>query len=193
VHAVARPINFDPENALQRAMDLFWTRGYAAVSVDDLVHGSGLNRHSLYGRYQNKYGLLLATLERYRDDCIARLQATLAKPGTPRERLERVLRLRMPDCPDPFWRCMQTRGCFGFRMAAELRDRHPEVVALAQEVPLTLQDALTDVIREGQSQAQFRTDRSAEALASIAIDGFVAALVVPPDEQRLHAILSALN
>jgi TetR/AcrR family transcriptional repressor of nem operon len=190
---VARPISFDPESALQRAMDLFWTRGYRAVSVDDLVQGSGLNRHSLYGRFRNKYGLLLATLERYRDECIERLQATLACPGTPHERLERVLRLRLPDCPDPFWRCMQTRGCFGFRMAAELRDRHPEVVALAQAVPLRLQAALTDLVREGQASGHFRKDRPAEVLASIATDGFVAPLIMPADEQRLGAVLSALN
>jgi TetR/AcrR family transcriptional repressor of nem operon len=190
---MARPISFDPESALQRAMDLFWARGYRAVSVDDLVHGSGLNRHSLYSRFQNKYGLLTATLERYRDDCIERLLATLAIPGTPRERLERVLRLRLPDCPDPFWRSMHSRGCFGFRMALELSDEHPELLALAQAVPLRLQDALTDVIREGQRLGQFRSDRPAEALASIATDGFVAPLVVPADARRLDAILSALN
>ncbi|MHC5209987.1 MAG: TetR/AcrR family transcriptional regulator [Planctomycetota bacterium] len=190
---MARPISFDPENALRRAMDLFWTRGYRAVSVDDLVHGSGLNRHSLYGRFRNKYGLLLATLERYRDDCVQGLEATLAQPGTPREKLERLFSLRAPDCADPFWRSMLTRGCFGFRMAAELRDRHPEVLALAQEIPLSLQDTLIDLIREGQAAGEFRSDRPPEVLASIVTDSFVAPLIVPANEQRVGAVLSALN
>jgi hypothetical protein len=105
----------------------------------------------------------------------------------------RVLRLRLPDCPDPFWRCMQTRGCFGFRMAAELRDQHPEVLELAQAVPLALQASLVGIIRAGQAQGMFRTDCSPEALASVATDGFVAPLIVPADERRLGALLEALN
>ncbi|HYN64371.1 MAG TPA: helix-turn-helix domain-containing protein, partial [Candidatus Limnocylindrales bacterium] len=80
---MARPISYDPDQALDRAMDLFWSRGYREVSVDDLVQSTGLNRHSLYGHYGSKYGLAREALRRYCDESLQRLHEVLSGSGTP--------------------------------------------------------------------------------------------------------------
>ncbi len=42
---------FDRNQVLDRAMAAFWTRGYEATSIDDLVEATGINRGSLYGTF----------------------------------------------------------------------------------------------------------------------------------------------
>jgi AcrR family transcriptional regulator len=60
-----RPRSYDPETALARATNAFWSAGYAATSLDDLCEATGLNRPSLYGGFGDKRALYLETLERY--------------------------------------------------------------------------------------------------------------------------------
>ena len=61
-----RTKEFDPEVALERAMELFWRRGYATTSVADLVAHLGVARASLYSTFGTKHDLYVAALERYK-------------------------------------------------------------------------------------------------------------------------------
>ena len=62
-----RPRQYDPERALAKAADVFWKRGYAATSLDDLVAATGMNRPSLYAAFGDKRDIYLKTLARYRE------------------------------------------------------------------------------------------------------------------------------
>ena len=72
-----RPKAFDPDAALQKAMQVFWERGYEATSVDDLVQCMGINRFSLYSTFGGKHQLFVAALERYHDTIVADLVGEL--------------------------------------------------------------------------------------------------------------------
>lgn len=60
-----RSKDFEPAQALDRAMDLFWRRGYAETALDDLVRHTGASRYGLYATFGDKRDLFLAVLERY--------------------------------------------------------------------------------------------------------------------------------
>ena len=60
-----RPRKFDPNVALDRAVEVFWAKGYAAASLDDLTLATGINRPSLYAAFGDKERLFLRALERY--------------------------------------------------------------------------------------------------------------------------------
>lgn len=62
---MARHKDFDPDLALDKAMRLFWRRGYHATSIQDLVEATGVNRASLYATFGGKEDLFLAAVERY--------------------------------------------------------------------------------------------------------------------------------
>lgn len=62
---MARQKTFEPDEALDKAMRLFWRRGYHATSIQDLVEATGLNRASLYDTFGGKEDLFLAAVERY--------------------------------------------------------------------------------------------------------------------------------
>ena len=60
-----RAKEFDPDTVLEKAMDLFWTKGYEATSIKMLVSHMGINRFSLYSTFGDKHQLFLGAMERY--------------------------------------------------------------------------------------------------------------------------------
>jgi AcrR family transcriptional regulator len=60
-----RPREFDPDTALQRALDVFWRRGYEGASLQELTRAMGVNRPSLYAAFGNKEDLFRKALDRY--------------------------------------------------------------------------------------------------------------------------------
>jgi TetR/AcrR family transcriptional regulator, copper-responsive repressor len=73
-----RPRSFDTEATLAQATLAFWQRGYAATSLDDLSHATGLNRPSLYGAFGDKHALYLQALRLYTEQSDAAIAAALA-------------------------------------------------------------------------------------------------------------------
>ena len=61
-----RPRAFEAETALAQAMDVFWSDGFAATSLDDISAATGLNRPSLYGAFGDKRALYLQAYGQYR-------------------------------------------------------------------------------------------------------------------------------
>jgi AcrR family transcriptional regulator len=85
-----RPRSFDTGNALDRAVDVFWRKGYEGASLSDLTRAMGINRPSLYAAFGDKEQLFRKVLDRYDEGpasyCSAALQET-----TSREVVERLL------------------------------------------------------------------------------------------------------
>jgi TetR/AcrR family transcriptional repressor of nem operon len=69
------------QKRLDRAMDLFWERGYYDVSVDELVNRTGLHRAAVYGEFGSRQRLFEATLRRYRETIVANFFAELEPPN----------------------------------------------------------------------------------------------------------------
>ena len=83
---MARTREFDVDEALDRATALFWTRGYEATSVQDLVDALGVNRASLYGTFGDKAQLFAPVLERYGRQVDGVITDALAPPPPARRR-----------------------------------------------------------------------------------------------------------
>ena len=63
--AIGRPRAFDMNQALDRALDVFWRKGYEGASLCDLTAAMGINPPSLYAAFGNKEGLFRKALDRY--------------------------------------------------------------------------------------------------------------------------------
>src|SRR5882724_11450078 len=70
---MARPKEFDREEALRRAIPVFWEKGFAGTSTDDLVGAMGIGRQSLYDTFGNTRRLFLAALRTYNTGGISAL------------------------------------------------------------------------------------------------------------------------
>ena len=70
---MARPREFDLEEVLDRAVETFWSKGYEATSIRDLVNSMGIHRASLYVAFGDKQRLFLSVLDRYRQMVVRKL------------------------------------------------------------------------------------------------------------------------
>lgn len=73
-----RPREFDLDLTIERAMQVFWTRGYQATSLPDLMGATKLSRGSLYAAFGDKHSLFLLALDRYIAQALERLDNELA-------------------------------------------------------------------------------------------------------------------
>ncbi len=87
---IGRPRAFDPEQALDRALQLFWRKGYEGTSIADLTAAMGINPPSLYAAFGNKEALFRRALDRYEAQHEASWREALDAP-TAYEAVERLL------------------------------------------------------------------------------------------------------
>jgi AcrR family transcriptional regulator len=85
-----RPRSFSPDHALDRALEVFWRRGYEGASLSDLTAAMGINRPSLYAAFGDKEALFRKALDRYAAGPAAYTRAALREP-TARAVVEKLL------------------------------------------------------------------------------------------------------
>src|SRR5690348_5654624 len=90
---MGRPKNFEPDVAIERAMQAFWTNGYAATSPAELAEATGVAKGSLYHAFGSKRELFGKALERYGRLGDEFVEDVLSQPGTARERIHAYLRM----------------------------------------------------------------------------------------------------
>lgn len=110
--AIGRPRAFDREQALDRALDVFWRKGYEGTTICDLTAAMGINPPSLYAAFGNKEALFRQALERYSGERSAYWREALAAP-TARSAAESLLRRNAKFLTDP----CHPRGCLGVQAA----------------------------------------------------------------------------
>src|SRR5947209_12313298 len=87
-----RPRSFDESEALVKAAQVFWSKGYDGVTIDDLVAGMGVGRPSLYSVFGDKRTLFLRVLKDYAEKKGALAAKALLSPQTLRDSLAAFLR-----------------------------------------------------------------------------------------------------
>ena len=160
-----RTKEFEPEQIADAAMRVFWERGYAATSVQDLVDGTGLSRSSLYSTFENKQGLYQQALLRYQALTTSNVEL-LAEPGSPKALIERLL---MRIVEDELGEGRQ-RGCLVANATLELAGHDEAVAELVAHNFLRLQKALEKLIVRGQQTGEIQTDKKPRALARFIVN-----------------------
>ena len=158
---MARQLEFDRNEALQKAMELFWEKGYEATTLNDLLARTGIKRQSLYNAFGNKHELYLEALERYRG---AEGRATLApmfEPGPIRDRLKRMYQNAIDEvlC-DP-----NLKGCFIANATLELATRDEATGKLVSTNLGGAERLFLDALTEAQAKGEIPEDRDVRALA----------------------------
>ncbi|MGY3483364.1 TetR/AcrR family transcriptional repressor of nem operon [Bradyrhizobium sp. USDA 4011] len=118
-----RPRSFDMEAAVERAMDVFWSRGYHATALPDLLRATKLSRGSLYAAFGDKHSLFLRALDRYIADALTRMDVEL----DPRKEPVAGLRAYLAGYVERASGANGRRGCLLVATAMELAGHDAEV------------------------------------------------------------------
>jgi len=119
---VPRAKEYDRDQVVQKAMELFWDRGYHATGVADLEAAMGINKFSLYAAFGNKRGLLLEALDLYARTWQSAAFAML-DPAHPARSIEHLFAFAS-DLP----RHVGHNGCLLLSVGQELNHADPDVM-----------------------------------------------------------------
>jgi TetR/AcrR family transcriptional repressor of nem operon len=158
---MARKKNFDEVEVLDKAVNLFWEKGYNATSIQDLVDGLGINRASIYDTWGDKHQLYLSALKRYRQNSSSWLLNEIRTEQSALIIIKKFLNLTIQSVIND----QDKRGCFIINSSTELSNCDQEVDDLVHENRRTMEKVLTQLIKEGQEDGEITKRHSSEALA----------------------------
>ena len=164
--AMARPREFDEQQVVRRALDLFWHRGYNATSVNDLLAATELSKSSLYESFGNKRELVVEALHCYGRALMEGPIAALSQPEAARAEIEKTLKTVASIALTP----VGQRGCFVNNCMAEIAPHDPVVLEAAQGVRLRLENALAAAVTRGQKAGTITHKEGARALARFLVN-----------------------
>jgi TetR/AcrR family transcriptional regulator, transcriptional repressor for nem operon len=181
---VARPKEFDREDALRRAIPVFWEKGFASTSTDDLVRAMGIGRQSLYDTFGDKRRLFLEALRSYNTDSIASIVKKLRSGPTALAAIERIL-VDLAELRDR----TRSLGCLGVNAICELAGEDAEVRALTETSAALFEATLRDVIDDGKSKGDIGhaiDSRAAARFLAVTLSGMKvqAKAGAPPEALR---------
>jgi AcrR family transcriptional regulator len=141
-----RPRAFDPDVALERAMHVFWAKGYEGAALSDLTRAMRINRPSLYAAFGNKEQLFRKVLDRYMAGPVAYFGKALAAPKA-RDVVEQIFlgTAAMGDDPRIPAGCLMVQGALACGDASARK----EVAARRDASEAVLRRRLQRAKREG--------------------------------------------
>lgn len=151
---MARPRQFDEQQALERALDAFWARGYEATSVTDLMSATGLAKASLYSSLGDKHTVFLRALELFMRNGRRDLEAIAAQDGVAADLLRQWLEhvAAMATCSGV------RRGCFMVNSAVELAPHDADVQKLLRRNEKQIEALYTGLLERGVRDGSLRSD-----------------------------------
>jgi TetR/AcrR family transcriptional repressor of nem operon len=158
---MGRHREFDPEAALEAAMNVFWQKGYAHTSIEDLLEAMNINRWSMYQTFGDKQQLFAKALTLYRTRWAAFIREHLNKEGSPRAALMGLIRAM----GDQIVADRLSRGCLIANSSFELDQLEPEAALIVTSGLRNLEDALTNAIARAQSAGEITPTKDARTLA----------------------------
>ncbi|MEX0170828.1 TetR/AcrR family transcriptional regulator [Streptomyces sp. LMG1-1-1.1] len=159
---MARTREFDPDAALQAALELFWARGYEATTMSDLVEHLGIGRASIYATFGNKHQLYLRTMDRYLETRDPQIVEELSAPGPALPAVRALVRRFAAEAAADDERL---NGCFVTNSAAELGP-HDTVVARRVELSWEQMETLLHAaLTRARAGGELPADRDPRALA----------------------------
>ncbi|MFE4592026.1 TetR/AcrR family transcriptional regulator [Streptomyces laurentii] len=159
---MARTKEFDPDAALQSALELFWARGYEATTMADLVERLGIGRASVYATFGSKHELYLKALERYAENTDPLILDELSAPGPALPGVRALVRRFAAEAAADE---LRLTGCLVTNSAAELAPRDPAVGRRVERSWEQLETLLHSALNRARAQGELPPGRDPRALA----------------------------
>ncbi|MWC31174.1 TetR/AcrR family transcriptional regulator [Paenibacillus sp. MMS18-CY102] len=190
---MVRPREFDEQQALSAAMQVFWEKGYEATSISDLTASMGIQRPSLYAAFGGKKELFEAVLHKYTQISLTYTQNLLKSASTAREAVQIYLQgiIKGGDGGGPNF------GCLCMNTMVELAPHDQSFAHLTKSYQLRitelLQQTIEDGIRKGELASSLNAVTVARALTVTAVGLAVTMKSAPEQAYVENAVAEMLT
>lgn len=162
---MGRNKEFDYDQKLDIALELFWTQGYHSTSITDLENGMGINRSSIYPTYGDKKALLIKCLMKYLKSKVSEYEGILNDDQSDAiENLRKILRLAVDQSIN------EDRTCLAVKMAFEIALTDEDIRRLLSENEKKIEKIYFETLKVGQEEGFIKghldTKLTADFLAS---------------------------
>jgi TetR/AcrR family transcriptional regulator, transcriptional repressor for nem operon len=186
---IGRPLEFDPNTALEAAMHQFWSKGYEHTSMQDLLTVMNLSKSSLYQAFGSKRRLFRLCIGRYADQFASQLRQSLAEAPSGWRFIEDFLHSALSDAGGA------PRGCLVMNTASELGQSEAEIARdIAQSIG-RFRDVLQAAVERAQREGGIAPERDARTLASYLVSsmsGLKTQAKAGADAQALKGIIAVV-
>src|SRR5258708_36643394 len=183
---MARPKEFDRDQALQKAIRVFCDKGYAAASTDELMRAMKISRQSMYDTFGDKRHLYLEAFRRYVSDSIDEQIACLEKSSSPIAGIEKMLLAFAARAERE-----GIVGCMGVNATCEFGRSDPEVTSLGDKEGIRLLAALEQALCQAKSKKEISKTLKESAAAQFiraTLSGMKVAAKAGADSSALKSI-----
>ena len=156
-----RPREFDVESARDQAMQLFWTQGYDATSLSDLLLTMGLSKSSFYQTFESKHALFEQCLVRYGEILVSAMREGLATAPNAIAFIAGALTDIAKETRDPLGR----RGCLMVNTAAEFAQSDPQIARCVKAGMAASREVFTEAVTAAQVDGHIDAKAKPEDLA----------------------------
>ncbi len=154
---------FDPEVALDKAMELFWAKGYAATGLTELLETMGIGRKSLYDTFGNKRALYIKALDRYSQTIVGALYRRLNNPDRPAlENVRAVMRDSAAKNSEPM-----SPGCLLGVSMAQFRTDDAEMAGVLRKHMQRVERAYHKAFAKAQADGALKSTTNVRNLARL--------------------------
>ncbi len=174
---------FDRNATLDKALEVFWAKGFEATSMQDLVDNMGINRASMYQTYGNKRALFVAALARYIETMLGQMQEALAAPGSPLGNLHGLLQHFIEKGVEG-----RTYGCFINNTAVELGPHDAEIAGTIRGFWSRFESLLQSTLQRAIDTGELRPDMpvaQAAVLINIHLQGLMAKIKTHANREQV--------
>ncbi|KQT27012.1 hypothetical protein ASG22_20365 [Chryseobacterium sp. Leaf405] len=150
---MGRNKEFDYEQKLDVALELFWKQGFHSTSITDLETGMGINRSSIYPTYGDKKALLIKCLTKYMKSKVSEYENVSDNPKSHAiETLRKTLRLAIDQSIN------EERTCLAVRIAFEVALTDEDIRTLLAGNEKKIEKIYFEIVEKGQEQGCIKGD-----------------------------------
>jgi len=165
---LGRPQQFDTDTALEAAMNLFWSKGYEACSLQDLLKATHLSKSSLYKTFSNKEKLFEKCLLRYQDNLAKNMITALNESQSGIRFIEEVLLENAEEAKGS----SKKIGCFLLNTAVEFTQEKPAIAAIVSKSITRFESIFEDAVMLAKKNNEITQDTDAKELAQFIFNSF---------------------
>ncbi|MBN2222016.1 MAG: TetR/AcrR family transcriptional regulator [Vallitaleaceae bacterium] len=158
---MGRSKEFEENDVLQKAMELFWEQGYEKTSMSDLVEHMGIHRKSIYDTFGDKHSLFLKAVDRYSEFSTAAFKAEADRAETAYQAMQNIFDYIIEGYED------KHIGCLFVNAATEFGSWDHEILMKVEEAFAQAEAFITEIIKKGQKSGEFSSKYSDELLGEI--------------------------